>query len=120
VHQARHVGGAEKGGRNVPFSDEPIMAASSECLIFFDVGWDDRLTVAQLMLSVTSHATCCHGLGDAATFRPGYGAYGAPCQPELKVLFLSGYARCGEVGDIWPQKPFTTRTLAEAVSRALQ
>ena len=42
-------------------------------------------------------------------------------KPELKVLFLSGYARCGEVGDdIWPQKPFTTRTLAEAVSRALQ
>jgi FixJ family two-component response regulator len=40
--------------------------------------------------------------------------------PELKVLFLSGYARRGEVGDIWPQKPFTTRTLAEAVSRALQ
>ena len=51
AHQARHVGGSEKDGRNVRFRDEPIMAAPSECLIFFDVGWDDRLTVAQLMLS---------------------------------------------------------------------
>ena len=42
-------------------------------------------------------------------------------RPELKVLFLSGYARCGGAGDdIWVQKPFNTRTLAEAVSRALQ
>jgi len=42
-------------------------------------------------------------------------------RPELKVLFLSGYAGCGELGDdIWLQKPFKTRTLAKAVSRALQ
>ena len=42
-------------------------------------------------------------------------------KPELKVLFLSGYAGCGEVGDdIWLQKPFEVRTLAKAVSRALQ
>jgi len=42
-------------------------------------------------------------------------------RPELKVLFLSGYASDGEVGDdIWLQKPFNARTLAEAVSRALQ
>jgi len=42
-------------------------------------------------------------------------------RPELKVLFLSGYAACGEVGDdSWLQKPFKTRTLAMAVSRALQ
>jgi two-component system, cell cycle sensor histidine kinase and response regulator CckA len=42
-------------------------------------------------------------------------------RPELKVLFLSGYAECGELGDdIWLQKPFKTRTLAKAVSRALQ
>jgi hypothetical protein len=30
AHQARHVGGAEKGGRNVPFRHEPIMAASTD------------------------------------------------------------------------------------------
>jgi CheY-like chemotaxis protein len=43
-------------------------------------------------------------------------------RPEVKVLFLSGYTRCGEeVGrDIWLQKPFKTEALAEAVSRALQ
>jgi signal transduction histidine kinase len=42
-------------------------------------------------------------------------------RPALKVLFLSGYAGCGEVGDdIWLEKPFNTRTLAKAVSRALQ
>jgi signal transduction histidine kinase len=42
-------------------------------------------------------------------------------RPELRVLFLSGYARCGEIGeDIWLQKPFNARTLADAVSRALQ
>jgi len=57
-------------------------------LIFIDVGWDDRLTVAQLNFSVTSHATCCHGLGDAGTFRPGYGAYGAPCQTRAQGTFL--------------------------------
>jgi signal transduction histidine kinase/CheY-like chemotaxis protein len=42
-------------------------------------------------------------------------------RPELKVLFLSGYAGHGQVGDdIWLQKPFKTRTLAEAVSMALR
>ena len=42
-------------------------------------------------------------------------------RPELKVLFLSGYATLGEAGgDIWLQKPFKTQTLADAVSRALQ
>jgi signal transduction histidine kinase/CheY-like chemotaxis protein len=41
-------------------------------------------------------------------------------RPELKVLFLSGYATLGEAGgDIWLQKPFKTQTLADAVSRAL-
>jgi signal transduction histidine kinase/CheY-like chemotaxis protein len=42
-------------------------------------------------------------------------------RPALKVLFLSGYPRCGEIGDdLWLQKPFSTRNLAEAVSRMLQ
>ena len=42
-------------------------------------------------------------------------------RPELKVLFLSGYAAWAEAGrDIWLQKPFKTQTLAEAVLRALQ
>ena len=42
-------------------------------------------------------------------------------RPELKVLFLSGYAAWGEAcGDIWLQKPFKTQALAEAVLRALQ
>jgi signal transduction histidine kinase len=41
-------------------------------------------------------------------------------RPELKVLFLSGYATLGEAGgDIWLQKPFKTQALADAVSRAL-
>ena len=42
-------------------------------------------------------------------------------RPGLKVLFVSGYAAdddCG--GDIWIQKPFKARNLAEAVSKALQ
>jgi signal transduction histidine kinase len=42
-------------------------------------------------------------------------------RPELKVLFVSGYAAWeGADGDIWLQKPFKTQALAEAVSRALQ
>ena len=42
-------------------------------------------------------------------------------RPELKVLFLSGYAAREEAGgDIWLQKPFKTQALAEAVTRALQ
>ena len=42
-------------------------------------------------------------------------------RPELKVLFLSGYAAWEEAGgDIWLQKPFKTQALAEAVTRALQ
>jgi signal transduction histidine kinase len=42
-------------------------------------------------------------------------------RPELKVLFVSGYAAWeGAGGDIWLQKPFKTQALAEAVSRALQ
>jgi signal transduction histidine kinase len=42
-------------------------------------------------------------------------------RPDLKVLFLSGDTGNREVGDdIWLQKPFNTRTLAEAVSSALQ
>src|SRR5215471_3692952 len=41
-------------------------------------------------------------------------------RPELKVLFLSGYAAWEEArGDLWLQKPFKTQALAEAVSRAL-
>jgi signal transduction histidine kinase/CheY-like chemotaxis protein len=42
-------------------------------------------------------------------------------RPELKVLFLSGYAAWAEAGrDIWLQKPFKKQALAEAVLRALQ
>jgi CheY-like chemotaxis protein len=42
-------------------------------------------------------------------------------RPELKVLFLSGYAAWEEAGgDIWVQKPFKAQTLATAVLRALQ
>jgi len=42
-------------------------------------------------------------------------------RPELKVLFLSGYAAWEEAGgDVWLQKPFKTQALAEAVLRALQ
>jgi len=42
-------------------------------------------------------------------------------RPELKVLFLSGYAAWEEAGgDLWLQKPFKTQALAEAVSRALR
>jgi signal transduction histidine kinase len=42
-------------------------------------------------------------------------------RPELKVLFVSGYAAWEEAGgDIWLQKPFKTDALAEAVVRALQ
>ena len=42
-------------------------------------------------------------------------------RPELKVLFLSGYAAWEEAGgDIWLQKPFKAQTLATAVLRALQ
>ena len=42
-------------------------------------------------------------------------------RPELKALFLSGYATLREAGgDIWLQKPFKTQALAEAVTRALQ
>jgi signal transduction histidine kinase/CheY-like chemotaxis protein len=42
-------------------------------------------------------------------------------RPELKVLFLSGYAAWGEAtGDTWVQKPFEAQTLAAAVLRALQ
>jgi signal transduction histidine kinase len=42
-------------------------------------------------------------------------------RPELKVLFLSGYAAWEEAGgDIWLQKPFKAQTLANAVLRALQ
>src|SRR5215470_395308 len=42
-------------------------------------------------------------------------------RPELKVLFLSGYAAWEEArGDIWLQKPFKWQTLADAVLRALQ
>jgi len=42
-------------------------------------------------------------------------------RPELKVLFLSGYAAWEEAGgDIWLQKPFRAQTLATAVLRALQ
>jgi CheY-like chemotaxis protein len=42
-------------------------------------------------------------------------------RPELKVLFLSGYAAWVEAGrDIWLQKPFKKQALAEAVLRALQ
>jgi signal transduction histidine kinase len=42
-------------------------------------------------------------------------------RPELKVLYLSGYAAWGEPGgDLWLQKPFKTQALAEAVSRALR
>jgi signal transduction histidine kinase/CheY-like chemotaxis protein len=42
-------------------------------------------------------------------------------RPELKVLFLSGYAAWEEAGgDIWLQKPFKTQALAEAVTRVLQ
>jgi signal transduction histidine kinase/CheY-like chemotaxis protein len=42
-------------------------------------------------------------------------------RPELKVLFLTGYAALREAGgDIWLQKPFKTQALAEAVLRALQ
>jgi signal transduction histidine kinase/CheY-like chemotaxis protein len=42
-------------------------------------------------------------------------------RPELKVLFLSGYATLGEAGgDTWLQKPFKAQTLADAVFRALQ
>jgi signal transduction histidine kinase/CheY-like chemotaxis protein len=42
-------------------------------------------------------------------------------RPELKVLFLSGYAAWEQArGDIWLQKPFKSQTLAAAVLRALQ
>jgi len=42
-------------------------------------------------------------------------------RPELKVLFLSGYAAWEEAGgDVWLQKPFKTQALAEAVLQALQ
>jgi len=43
-------------------------------------------------------------------------------RPDLKVLFLTGYATSREEvsHDIWLQKPFKTVVLAEAVSRALQ
>ena len=43
-------------------------------------------------------------------------------RPELKVLFLTGYAACQEEvsSDIWLQKPFESAILAEAVFRALQ
>jgi signal transduction histidine kinase len=42
-------------------------------------------------------------------------------RPELKVLFLSGYAAWEEAGgDIWLQKPFKMQALTEAVTRALQ
>jgi len=42
-------------------------------------------------------------------------------RPELKVLFLSGYAAWEEAGgDRWLQKPFKTQALADAVSRALR
>jgi signal transduction histidine kinase len=43
-------------------------------------------------------------------------------RPDLKVLFLTGYATSREevCHDIWLQKPFKTVVLAEAVSRALQ
>jgi CheY-like chemotaxis protein len=43
-------------------------------------------------------------------------------RPGLKVLFLSGYAANDDdgSGDIWLRKPFRTRSLAEAVSKALQ
>jgi signal transduction histidine kinase/CheY-like chemotaxis protein len=42
-------------------------------------------------------------------------------KPGLKVLFVSGYAGHAEVvPDIWLQKPFKARSLAEAISRALQ
>src|SRR5215472_9268077 len=42
-------------------------------------------------------------------------------RPELKALFLTGYATSREEvsHDIWLQKPFKTVVLAEAVSRAL-
>ena len=42
-------------------------------------------------------------------------------RPELKVLFVSGYAAWEGAGaDIWLQKPFKAQTLADAVFRALQ
>jgi CheY-like chemotaxis protein len=42
-------------------------------------------------------------------------------RPELKVLFLSGYAAHKGVGqEMWLRKPFKTPTLAEAISNALQ
>ncbi|MBV8119038.1 MAG: response regulator [Alphaproteobacteria bacterium] len=42
-------------------------------------------------------------------------------RPGLKVLFLSAYVADDQRGgDIWLKKPFKTRNLAEAVSKALQ
>jgi CheY-like chemotaxis protein len=42
-------------------------------------------------------------------------------RPDLKVLFVSGYAADdGSGDDIWLQKPFKARNLAEAVAKALQ
>jgi two-component system, cell cycle sensor histidine kinase and response regulator CckA len=42
-------------------------------------------------------------------------------RPDLKVLFVSGYAAADDGGDdIWLQKPFKARNLAEAVAKALQ
>jgi signal transduction histidine kinase len=42
-------------------------------------------------------------------------------RPGLKVLFLSGYVADDDGGDdIWLRKPFKARSLAEAVSKALQ
>jgi signal transduction histidine kinase len=42
-------------------------------------------------------------------------------RPDLKVLFVSGYAGDDDGGhDIWLQKPFKARKLVEAVAKALQ
>ncbi len=42
-------------------------------------------------------------------------------RPGLKVIFLSGYAADQDRGDdIWLMKPFQARSLAEAISKALQ
>jgi len=42
-------------------------------------------------------------------------------RPGLKVLFVTGYAGDDDGGDdIWLQKPFKARNLAEAVAKALQ
>jgi signal transduction histidine kinase len=42
-------------------------------------------------------------------------------RPDLKVLFVSGYAADDDGGDdLWLQKPFKARNLAEAVAKALR